>query len=114
VTALGPGMKVEVTATVTATPAAAHLVVTDGEDFVEPYTDGHRVLYAFQYKDAHMRGGGPMGGGAICNECAADPVRYDAVLRHCTPYTTGELKQNPASGWRCMSCYQFPAREVLR
>jgi hypothetical protein len=96
---LSKRMSIQVTTVTVAQPAQA----TPG-GHIEPYTEGNRLLYAFQYE----RGGGPMGGGCICNQCAADPARYERIRADCEHSSSGELalvtSESYRGSWACCSC----------
>jgi hypothetical protein len=100
---LSKRMSIQVTTVAVAQPAQA----TPGGGHIEPYTEGNRILYAFQYKDD----AGPMGGGCICNECAADPARYERIRRDCEFSSSGELalvtSESYRASWACCSCSRY-------
>jgi hypothetical protein len=106
---LSKRMSIQVTTVAVAQAAQA----TPG-GHIEPYTEGNRVLYAFQYK----ADGGPMGGGCICNQCAADPDKYERTRRSCEYSSSGELalvtSESYRASWACCSCGGYCDQYVRR
>jgi hypothetical protein len=97
---LSSRMSIKVTTVAVAQPAQA----TTPGGHIEPYEPGNRVLYAFQYE----RGGGPIGSGCICNQCAADPDKYERIRTSCGYSNSGELalvtSESYGGSWACCQC----------